>query len=97
MTTNYTKGASLERNIVNHFRSKGLLAFRSAGSHSPVDVVGFTGSFMYLIQSKKFKMGSKRRAKELDKIAIKEGYYYIKPIVLAGSWKEIREVLERIV
>ena len=35
----YRKGARYERKIVNSARSEGLISFRSAGSHSPVDVV----------------------------------------------------------
>lgn len=35
----YRKGARYERAIVNAARSNGSLAFRSAGSKSPVDVV----------------------------------------------------------
>lgn len=36
---NYKKGANFERSIVNKAREDGLIAFRSAGSHSPIDVV----------------------------------------------------------
>lgn len=35
---NYNNGAAKERRIVNKARQQGCLAFRSAGSHSPVDV-----------------------------------------------------------
>jgi Holliday junction resolvase len=35
---NYIKGVKKERAIVNEARDKGLIAFRSAGSHSPIDV-----------------------------------------------------------
>ena len=38
MTTNYERGANKERKIVNDCRRAGLIAFRSAGSHSPIDV-----------------------------------------------------------
>jgi hypothetical protein len=38
MNKNYQKGARLERRIVNTARSLGLMAFRSAGSHSKIDV-----------------------------------------------------------
>ena len=34
----YKRGAEKERRIVNSFKAKGCLAFRSAGSHSPIDV-----------------------------------------------------------
>lgn len=36
---NYLKGYRKERKLVNEARQKGNIAFRSAGSHSPVDVV----------------------------------------------------------
>ena len=50
----YRKGANNERQLVNHYRRKGWLAFRSAGSHSPVDVVAMNSSpgEIYLIQVK---------------------------------------------
>ena len=35
----YRKGYEKERKIVNEARGKGHLSFRSAGSHSPIDVV----------------------------------------------------------
>ena len=36
---NYLKGVRKERKLVNEARRRGLIAFRSAGSHSPIDVV----------------------------------------------------------
>jgi len=36
--SNYLKGVRKERKIVNEARSRGHIAFRSAGSHSPIDV-----------------------------------------------------------
>lgn len=36
---NYLKGVRKERKLVNGARALGLIAFRSAGSHSPIDVV----------------------------------------------------------
>lgn len=36
---NYVKGCRKERRIVNMAKSCGLISFRSAGSHSPIDVV----------------------------------------------------------
>lgn len=35
---NYEKGVRKERAIVNTAKSEGHVAFRSAGSHSPIDV-----------------------------------------------------------
>jgi len=37
--TNYQRGAAKELRIVNKFRAIGCISFRSAGSHSPIDVV----------------------------------------------------------
>lgn len=37
--TNYTKGVKLERDVVNLFRKNGYQAARTAGSHSPYDVI----------------------------------------------------------
>lgn len=37
--TNYTKGVALEREVVNLFRNNGYQAARTAGSHSPYDVI----------------------------------------------------------
>jgi Holliday junction resolvase len=34
----YAKGARKERKVVNSARAKGYISFRSAGSHSPIDV-----------------------------------------------------------
>lgn len=38
MRTNYKRGSEKERRIVNKARKEGKIAFRSAGSHSPIDV-----------------------------------------------------------
>lgn len=35
---NYIKGVKKERKIVNSNKANGCIAFRSAGSHSPIDV-----------------------------------------------------------
>lgn len=38
MWTRYKKGADKERKKVREARDRGCVAFRSAGSHSPIDV-----------------------------------------------------------
>lgn len=35
---NYIKGRRKEYKVINQAKAKGLIAFRSAGSHSPIDV-----------------------------------------------------------
>ena len=37
--TRYEKGVKLEREVIKIFKENGFIAFRSAGSHSPFDVV----------------------------------------------------------
>jgi Holliday junction resolvase len=51
---NYIKGVRKERKIVNDARASGLIAFRSAGSHSCIDVViiDIKNKEIKLIQSK---------------------------------------------
>ena len=39
MNKNYQKGIRFERDLVNAAKKDGKIAFRSAGSHSPIDVV----------------------------------------------------------
>ncbi len=36
---NYIKGVRLEREVVNLFKAHGYIAMRTAGSHSPFDVI----------------------------------------------------------
>lgn len=51
---NYCNGAAFERKVVNRFRSfkDCKFAARTAGSHSPFDVVALVGNKLYLIQCK---------------------------------------------
>lgn len=37
--TNYTKGVKLERDVIQIFKDAGFQAARTAGSHSPFDVI----------------------------------------------------------
>lgn len=50
----YKRGAEKERKIVRIAKSEGCIAFRSAGSHSPIDVciIDFTNRKIKLIQCK---------------------------------------------
>lgn len=59
----YLKGVRKERKIVNEAREKGLISFRSAGSHSPIDVViiDVKSKTVQFIQAKTGKMSSKAR------------------------------------
>ena len=57
MATNYQRGYAFENKIVNFFRGKGFFAVRTAGSHTPVDVIAWDEDSFYLIQAKAGKMG----------------------------------------
>lgn len=63
--TNYSNGASRERRFVNRLKEEGFIAFRSAGSHSPIDVVAIhkESKMIYFIQCKPRRMSpnAKRR------------------------------------
>ena len=66
---NYENGVRFERKVVNKARDLGLIAFRSAGSHSPFDVVIIDKSnrIINLIQCKKAK--SYDKSKYLEEVA----------------------------
>lgn len=62
---NYINGASRERRIVNKLKAKGLLANRSAGSHSIWDLVAVDriSKKIYFIQSKPKSMSNRAKDK----------------------------------
>ncbi len=70
--TNYQRGYEIERKIVNEHRKAGDIAFRSAGSHSPVDVVYVNKIGIHLLQVKrvkKYRHGMfKKEIKELESV-----------------------------
>ena len=94
MTTNYARGAAFERAIVQHFRDHGFFAVRSAGSHSPVDVVAWDADSLYLIQAKTGKVhpGTIRAAKaELEQMLVPQSMsvhreVWVKSSVRGEDW-----------
>ena len=64
----YRKGARYEREIVNSAREAGRLSFRSAGSHSPIDVVVIDSKkrTIELIQAKAGKSMSEKARDKLE-------------------------------
>ena len=90
----YLKGYRLERNIVNFARSKKMLSFRSAGSHSSCDVciIDEKNKLIYFIQCKASKLSGNAKKKILDTLP-REDEYLIKSIVVSDI-KEIRDVLQ---
>ena len=65
----YAKGVRFERKIVNVARDNGLIAARSAGSHSPIDVftIDVESKVIEFIQAKKGKSGlTKKQRTEFE-------------------------------
>lgn len=65
---NYIKGVRKERSIVNEARARGLISFRSAGSHSPIDVcvIDKTNKTIKFIQCKPDSMNSTKKQRLRD-------------------------------
>ena len=70
MNKNYEKGVRFERLLVNNAKKDGNISFRSAGSHSPVDVfiLDEDNKTIYLIQCKHSKDKQKKLKSEYDKM-----------------------------
>ena len=68
--TNYKKGYAFERQLVETFKKAGWIAFRSAGSHSPIDVVGINPKTMEvkLVQCKNKVLTNGAVNKEIEYI-----------------------------
>lgn len=64
----YQKGRRKEYKIVNHLKSLGMVAFRSAGSHSPIDVIAIDPhlKIIKLVQSKAYAMSSNAISKLVE-------------------------------
>lgn len=76
---NYKNGADKERRIVKKFRDNGCLAFRSAGSHSPIDcfILDTQKHEIKLIQSKIGYLSPKQRGEIMTKCLQYEGDYKV--------------------
>lgn len=74
--TNYARGAEIERRLVNEAKDKGKIAARTAGSHSPFDViiVDEKEEEVHLVQCKRSKDGRFPKVKS----PIREGLYWVK-------------------
>lgn len=77
---NYQKGVRLERKIVNSAKDLGLIAFRSAGSHSKIDVCIINPILKQVrfIQSKakKFTVGALKS--QLDGFKAVDDEYFVR-------------------
>ena len=75
----YMKGYRKERRVVNQARELGHIAFRSAGSHSPIDVivVDQVNRTIDLIQCKSDKMTDSAKTKILQEQEGIDGDYKV--------------------
>ena len=55
MGTKYQQGYGFENRIVRKLNEQGGLAYRTAGSHSPIDITYLAKDFTFLIQCKHSK------------------------------------------
>lgn len=81
--TNYEKGADKERRIVNKFRERGCLSFRSAGSHSPIDIFAIDPEtkIIHLVQSKPKSMSWAKKEELYRSLQYLEGTYIVQVFV----------------
>ncbi len=78
-SANYVKGRKKEYKVVNEAKAQGCIALRSAGSHSPIDVivVDIDNKHIRLIQCKPNTMPlSQKRALELKHLAL-NGFFEV--------------------
>jgi len=80
---NYIKGRRKEYKVVSRAREKGYLAFRSAGSHSPIDVVVIDKKKkkIYFIQCKPDTLSNNKRDQLLEENQELNGDFKVKFIV----------------
>jgi Holliday junction resolvase len=48
--SNYSRGANFERRVRKHLEQQGWVVFRSAGSHSPADLIALKAGEVMLVQ-----------------------------------------------
>ena len=77
--SNYRKGYRKERDLVNRAREVGRIAFRSAGSHSPIDVVSINHErkIIELLQSKPKSMSDNAKQKLYNEFKHLNGTYEV--------------------
>lgn len=76
---NYINGRAKEYRVMNKFKQEGLVAFRSAGSHSPIDVIGINplSKQIFLIQCKPKSMSDNKAQAILNDLKKLEGFYTV--------------------
>ena len=80
---NYIKGRRKEYKIVHDYRNREYVAFRSAGSHSPFDVVAINENKrdIRLIQAKPDTMSPKAKERLENELSRFNGVYTVRVVV----------------
>lgn len=89
--TNYQNGANRERRFVNNLKNEGFdIAFRSAGSHSKIDVVAINkeNKQIYFIQCKPKRMGKNAKGRLWNELNWLNGQFNVK-FKVASLFKEL--------
>ena len=75
----YNKGVKKERKFVNEARKKGQLAFRSAGSHSPIDVciIDIMNRRVKFVQCKSDNISENQKKRLLERQKYLPGTYEV--------------------
>lgn len=75
----YIQGVRKERKIMNEARAEGLISFRSAGSHSPIDVciINRNKRVIRFIQCKPSHYTEKQKQKLIDEMKGLENAYIV--------------------
>jgi Holliday junction resolvase len=86
--TNYIRGRDKEYRIVKTLKSQGYIAFRSAGSHSPFDVVAINPDtkLIILVQS---KLRGKKNLSKVEREIIEN-----EKLLIEGDYKVLFELWE---
>lgn len=77
---NYLKGRRKEYKICNNLKAKGYIAQRTAGSHSPFDVIAIDTKtrIIYLIQAKPDSMSENLKKKIKKENELLEGLFIVR-------------------
>jgi Holliday junction resolvase len=67
--SNYSRGANFERRVAKYFEKRGWFVIRSAGSHSPIDLVALKAGEVKLIQCKIDGVLSSAERQQLHELA----------------------------
>lgn len=85
MVTNYIRGYTKELEAVNEFRKQHFISYRSAGSHSVVDITVFFPKTVLIAQLKRVKKKGNAFHKEIEDFK-KQTKYITNPTVIKEFW-----------